>query len=75
MAKVAVGFAKALAALKAHRRKGSPADMRRAFAYWREDLERFEETCHGASGEVKVQVAGPITLAAAVALPLASNVI
>ena len=39
MAKVAVGFAKALAALKAHRRKGSPADMRRAFA---RDPRRFE---------------------------------
>ncbi len=40
MAKVAVGFAKALAALKAHRRKGAPADMRRAFA---RDPRRFEK--------------------------------
>lgn len=43
-------------------------DLRRAAAYWREDLEVFEEFCHTASGQVKVQVAGPITLAASIAL-------
>lgn len=43
-------------------------DMRRAAGYWREDLETFEELCHMAAGDVKVQVAGPITLAASVAL-------
>ena len=29
--------------------------MRRAGAYWREDLETFEEFCHMATGEVKVE--------------------
>lgn len=43
-------------------------DLRRALAYWREDLECFEEAAHGASGSVKAQVVGPITLAAAIAL-------
>lgn len=43
-------------------------DLRRAGAYWREDLDTFEEACHMASGEVKVQVTGPITLAASVSL-------
>ena len=42
--------------------------MRRAAAYWREDLERFEERCHGVAAPIKVQLAGPITLAAAVGL-------
>lgn len=43
-------------------------DMRRAASYWREDLETFEEFCHMATGDVKVQVAGPITLASSIAL-------
>ena len=43
-------------------------DMRRAGAYWREDLETFEEFCHMATGEVKVQLTGPITLAASLEL-------
>ena len=43
--------------------------MRRALAYLREDLEVFEEFCHTATTPVKVQLAGPITLAAAIALP------
>lgn len=43
-------------------------DMRRAGSYWREDLETFEEFCHMATGEVKVQLTGPITLAASLEL-------
>lgn len=43
-------------------------DMRKAAAYWREDLETFEEFAHMATGEVKVQLAGPITLAASLEL-------
>jgi len=43
-------------------------DMRRAGAYWREDLETFEEFCHMATGDVKVQLTGPITLAASLEL-------
>lgn len=43
-------------------------DLRRAGAYWREDLDTFEEACHMAGGEVKVQVTGPITLAASISL-------
>ncbi len=43
-------------------------DMRRANSYWREDLETFEEFCHMATGEVKVQLTGPITLAASLEL-------
>ena len=43
-------------------------DMRRAGGYLREDLETFEEFCHMATGDVKVQIAGPITLAASLEL-------
>ena len=43
-------------------------DMRRAGSYWREDLETFEEFCHMATGDVKVQLTGPITLAASLEL-------
>lgn len=42
--------------------------MRRAQAFWREDLDGFEEACHEATGTVKVQLCGPITLAASVSL-------
>ncbi len=49
--------------------------MRRAAAYWREDLEVFEEFCHEASTPVKVQLAGPVTLAAAISLPRGERVL
>ncbi len=42
--------------------------MRRAHAHWREDLDTFEEACHDATSVVKVQLAGPITLGASIAL-------
>lgn len=44
-------------------------DMRRASAFWREDLDRLAETLDGWTGPVKVQVAGPWTLAASLWLP------
>lgn len=49
--------------------------MRRAAAHWREDLEVFEEFCHEASTTVKVQLAGPVTIAAAIALPRGERVL
>ena len=42
--------------------------VRRADAYWREDLDTFEEMAHGVDGAVKVQLAGPVTLAATIEL-------
>ena len=42
--------------------------VRRAQSYWREDLDVFEEFCQGATGELKLQLCGPITLAANIAL-------
>jgi hypothetical protein len=43
-------------------------DTRRAISYLGEDLDAFEERGQGLAGAVKVQVAGPWTLAAAVEL-------
>ncbi len=42
--------------------------VRRAQSYWREDLDVFEEFCQDASGDLKVQLCGPITLAASISL-------
>jgi methionine synthase II (cobalamin-independent) len=44
-------------------------DMRRAAAFWREDLDRLGEALDGWTGPLKVQIAGPWTLAAGVWLP------
>jgi methionine synthase II (cobalamin-independent) len=44
-------------------------DMRRAGAFWREDLDRLAEALDGWTGPVKVQLAGPWTLAAGLWLP------
>jgi methionine synthase II (cobalamin-independent) len=44
-------------------------DMRRAAAFWREDLDRLAESLDGWAGPVKVQLAGPWTLAAGLWLP------
>jgi methionine synthase II (cobalamin-independent) len=44
-------------------------DMRRAAAFWREDLDRLAEALDGWTGPVKVQLAGPWTLAAQLWLP------
>jgi methionine synthase II (cobalamin-independent) len=44
-------------------------DMRRGQAFWREDLDRLAEALDGWTGPLKVQVAGPWTLAATVWLP------
>jgi methionine synthase II (cobalamin-independent) len=44
-------------------------DMSRAAAFWREDLDRAAEAFEGWSGPLKVQLAGPWTLAAGLSLP------
>jgi methionine synthase II (cobalamin-independent) len=44
-------------------------DMRRAQAFWREDLDRLAEALDGWTGPLKIQIAGPWTLAATVWLP------
>jgi methionine synthase II (cobalamin-independent) len=44
-------------------------DMRRAAAFWREDLDRLGEALDGWTGPLKLQLAGPWTLAAGVWLP------
>jgi methionine synthase II (cobalamin-independent) len=44
-------------------------DMRRAAAFWREDLDRLAEAFDGWSGSLKAQICGPWTLAAALWLP------
>lgn len=44
-------------------------DQARADAFWREDLDRAAHTFDGWRGPLKVQVAGPYTLAAALWLP------
>ena len=50
-------------------------DQRRAQATLRDDLDRFEEDAHDFAGTVKLQVAGPWTLAAALFLPLGGRVL
>jgi methionine synthase II (cobalamin-independent) len=44
------------------------ADDRRANAWYRQDLDAFEEATHGTIAPVKVQVTGPYTLAASLEL-------
>ncbi|KQX69627.1 methionine synthase [Angustibacter sp. Root456] len=44
-------------------------DLARAQAFWREDLERLAEAFDGYAGRLKVQLAGPWTLAASLQLP------
>lgn len=44
-------------------------DQARADAYWREDLDRLAHAFDGWTGPLKVQLAGPWTLAASVWLP------
>jgi len=44
-------------------------DQARADAYWREDLDRLAHTFDGWQGPLKIQLAGPWTLAASVWLP------
>ncbi|MFT4295910.1 MAG: methionine synthase [Micropruina sp.] len=50
-------------------------DQRRAQATLRDDLDRFEEEAHDYTGTVKLQVAGPWTLAASLFLPLGGRVL
>ncbi len=45
------------------------AEQRRARSAFRTDLDDFEETAANFSGRVRVPIAGPVTLAAAVQLP------
>lgn len=49
--------------------------VRRALSFLREDLDVFEEACHESGGELKVQVCGPITLAASIALRRGERVV
>jgi methionine synthase II (cobalamin-independent) len=44
-------------------------DASRAAGYWSEDLDTLEEVADGYAGAVKVQVCGPVTLAATLELP------
>ncbi len=44
-------------------------DVARTLAYWREDLDELAEAFDGYAGPLKVQAAGPCTLAAALWLP------
>ena len=44
-------------------------DASRAAGYWSQDLDTLEEVADGYSGAVKIQVCGPVTLAATVELP------
>ena len=50
-------------------------DHRRARATLRDDCERFAEVAEGFAGRVRVSVAGPLTLAAAVFRPLGGRVL
>jgi len=44
-------------------------DASRAAGYWSQDLDTLEEVAEGYSGAVKIQVCGPVTLAATIELP------
>jgi methionine synthase II (cobalamin-independent) len=44
-------------------------DAARAASYWSQDLDTLEAVADGYSGAVKVQVCGPVTLAASLELP------
>jgi methionine synthase II (cobalamin-independent) len=44
-------------------------DASRAAGYWSEDLDTLQEVADGYAGAVKVQICGPVTLAATVELP------
>ena len=44
-------------------------DASRAAGYWSQDLDTLEEAAEGYAGAVKIQVCGPVTLAATVELP------
>lgn len=50
-------------------------DLRRARAALRDDLDVLEENAHGWSGPLKLQVAGPWTLSAALFRPLGGRVL
>jgi hypothetical protein len=43
-------------------------DSTRATGYWSQDLDTLEETASGYAGSVKIQVCGPVTLAATLEL-------
>ncbi len=49
---------------------GRGADQRRAVGQWRRDLDDLEEVAAGYDGELRVAVAGPLTLAATISRPL-----
>jgi methionine synthase II (cobalamin-independent) len=48
-------------------------DMSRAAAYWSRDLDTLEEVAEGYAGLLKVQVCGPVTLAATLELSRSLN--
>ena len=50
-------------------------DAERAGSWWRQDLDELAEVLDGYRGRLKVQVAGPWTLAAALWLPLGDRVL
>jgi methionine synthase II (cobalamin-independent) len=50
-------------------------DLRRALDLWERDLDQMTEQADGFTGAVKVAVAGPFTLAAAVELPLGGRIL
>ena len=54
---------------------GSGREMRRAQAYWREDLDQLAEAFEGYTGVIKTQIIGPWTLSAALELPRGEKVV
>jgi len=58
------------------RLSGAPGvDQRRARATWRDDLDQLEEAAQGYAGPLKIQVAGPWTLAASTGVAMTGRVL
>lgn len=54
---------------------GRGRELRRAEAYWREDLEQLAEAFEGYSGQLKTQIIGPWTMCATLELPRGEKVL
>ncbi len=54
---------------------GRGRSMRRALSWLDEDLDRLEESSDGYQGPLKVQIAGPWTMAAAIELPFGERMV
>ncbi|GAB1642701.1 methionine synthase [Krasilnikovia sp. MM14-A1259] len=51
------------------------ADLRRAADFWERDLDQVTEQCDGYAGVLKLQAAGPWTLAGSIDLPIGGRVL